>query len=123
MIKLMMFAYVKDGMTSEQFQDYYERVHAPLAYSLLPMMHEYRRNFIDRRAEPVKIGARPPEFDVVTEMVFANEQDYQEFKRRIADPDVAGRLSADERNFMKSELMRSHLVIERRSESVSRSAQ
>jgi hypothetical protein len=121
-IKLLMFAYVKDGMTPVQFRDYYENVHAPLAYSLLPMMYEYRRNFIDRSEEPVKNGARPPDFDVVTEMIFANRGDYEAFKARIAEPEVVARLRADEGNFMKSELMRSHLVIERTSERPARGA-
>lgn len=122
MIKLMMFAYLKEGITPAQFQDYYENVHAPLAYSMLPMMYEYRRNFIDRSQPPVKSGARPPEFDVVTEMIFLNDQDYEAFKLRISEPEVAARLRADEANFMKSELMRSHLVVERTSERPARGA-
>jgi uncharacterized protein (TIGR02118 family) len=111
MIKIIMIAYAKDGLTQEQFQNYYETVHAPLAQSLLPMMCEYRRNYIDRSRGSLKSGSRSPDFDVLTEMFVANEQDFEAFTRRITDPEVALVLRADEANFMKSELMRSHVVV------------
>jgi uncharacterized protein (TIGR02118 family) len=115
-IKVMILIAKKEGITNEQFRHHYETVHAPLAMRLLPMVKEYRRNFIDRDSIRLRDGsAAAPDFDVVTEMVFASEQDYAAFKARIAEPEVMAQIRADEANFLDGRTVRHTMVEECRS--------
>ncbi len=80
--KLIILLARKPGTTVEQFKHYYETVHVPGARERMPALAraEYRRNFIP---EEGRKGA-PIDFDVVTEMIFANEAEYAEMQKERA---------------------------------------
>ena len=80
--KLIILLARKPGTTLEQFKHHYETVHVPGARELMPALAraEYRRNFIP---EEGRKGA-PIDFDVVTEMIFANEAEYAEMQKERA---------------------------------------
>ena len=77
--KLIVLLTRKPGTTVEQFKHYYETVHAPGARERIPALAraEYRRNFIP---EEGRAGA-PIDFDVVTEMIFANETEFAQMEK------------------------------------------
>jgi hypothetical protein len=114
-VKLMILLTAKDGLSQEQFRQHYETVHAPMAVRLFPMVKEYRRNFIDRHGVQVKPGAALPDFDVITELVFANEADYEAFLKRRADPVIDAEVSADEDRLFNRTMNRRLLITEKRS--------
>jgi len=97
-------------LSREAFIDYYERQHAPLILSLLPGIVEYRRNFALFDGAYVNPGAAPFDFDVITELRFA---DYDAAMAVATRPDVAGRIAADEENFLDRSATRMFLVEER----------
>lgn len=96
-------------LSRQQFIDYYERRHAPLILSLLPGIVEYRRNFALFDGAYVNPGAAPFDFDVVTELWFA---DYDAAMAVAVLPDVAARIAADEANFLDRSATRMFVVEE-----------
>lgn len=109
-VKVMIFIPRKPGISVEQFREHYEKVHAPLAVKLLPMIKEYRRNHLDRNLKLRDGSSAALDFDVVTEMEFASEDDYAAFRKRLADPDVSAQVRADEANFIDGPNVR-HVIV------------
>ena len=85
-------------LTREQFIAYYETSHAPLIRRLLPMIADYRRNYVNLDGAYLFPDAAPIDFDVMTEISFASETDYAAFRERAAEPDVAQAIAEDEEN-------------------------
>ncbi len=100
-MKLIFLFRRKPATTFEQFREYYERHHAPLAASLLPYFKSYKRNYIrhDEDYRPSGIGVKA-DFDVVTEIGFASRSDYERMRQALADPTILTRIVQDEENFM-----------------------
>jgi EthD domain len=103
MIKLTFLFKRKPDMTLEQFRDHYENRHVPLALRLLPYFSGYARNYIrhDLAYRPEGLAVdNAPQFDVVTEVTFATEADYDLMMRQLADPAVSRQIVEDEERFM-----------------------
>ena len=113
MIKMVALIKRKPELTPEQFRDYYEAHHAPMALRLLPMLARYERNFVRRDGSPE--GDAFPEFDVVTQIWFKDQTAYDAFRARLAEPEVLAEVRADEAKFLISDWTRSFLVEERTS--------
>jgi hypothetical protein len=93
----------KPDMTPEQFRDHYEKRHVPLALRLLPYFSDYARNYIrhDLAYRPEGLGVdNAPQFDVVTEVTFATDADYDLMMKQLADPAVSRQIIEDEERFM-----------------------
>ncbi|SCW38535.1 EthD domain-containing protein [Sphingobium faniae] len=99
----------KASLSHQQFKDYYENNHAHLAVELLPFFSEYRRNYLikDEAYKPDHLDDVPPapDYDVVTEISFASRDDYQRMVDALADPEIGGRIAADEENFLDRSAM------------------
>ena len=52
MIKALAFIYKKKGLSDDDFKNYYEKNHAPLATSLLTF-EGYERNFVNANINPL----------------------------------------------------------------------
>lgn len=117
MIKILCFLRRKDGMTLAEFKAYYENNHAPLIKRLLPFYDSYKRNFaaevqnyatghINNKAA----GAR--DFDVVTELTFSSQENYQKMIDALSDPVIGGEIARDEENIFDRDDIRVFLVEE-----------
>lgn len=95
MIKVIMFAKRKEGMTREEFRERYESGHVPLVVSELPHMKRYVRNFV----LPAR-GLPEPDFDVVTECWFADVAGWKANTAYVMDPVTGAALAADEDAFI-----------------------
>jgi hypothetical protein len=62
----------RDGMSRHEFVDYYENHHAPFILSFPVRPLRYSRRYLPDRSE----RRFPAEFDVVTQMAFADEDAY-----------------------------------------------
>jgi len=104
----------KPGTSLEQFKDYYESVHAPRAIERIPALGraDYRRNFIE---SPQPDTLPRPDFDVVTEITFADDADFEAFRRSLEDPAVRAWIAEDEARFSDPGLTRSYTVTEHKS--------
>lgn len=106
----------REDLSREAFIDYYETKHAPLILSLVPGILKYRRNFADFEGAYAFPEAAPFDFDVITELWFADRAAYDRAMAVNAEPDVAARVAADEENFLDRAKTRMFLVEERSSE-------
>lgn len=105
----------KPGLTREQFIDYYENNHVPLIRSLLPEICGYRRNFIEE-AVYVAPACAEPDYDVITELWYADRAAFESAMARHAQPEIGGRIGADEENFLDRSKVRMFVVEERGAE-------
>jgi len=100
-------------LSRDAFIDYYERHHAPLILSLIPGIVDYRRNYGLFEGAFIFPGAAPIDFDVVTELWFADRAAYDAAMSVATREDVAARIAADEENFLDRSATRMFLVEER----------
>ena len=99
MIKRFIILKAKRGMPRQDFIDYYENHHAPLARSLFPYA-VYRRHFV-KDIVFAPDGADELSFDVMTEASFANDADYETYLELKAKPEIWSRIKADEEHFVE----------------------
>ena len=107
MIKHFFLISKKPEISAEDFRTYYETHHVPLVRRLLPMFAHYQRHYIDRSESRIDAAQVEPDFDVITEIHFATQADYDLFLETVSDPDVLAAIRTDEANFLISDATRS----------------
>lgn len=112
-----MFKYIaslkaKQGLSREQFIEYYKRCHAPLIRQLLPQVIDTRRNYIDLEGAFIYDGASEPDFDLMTELWCKDRAAYDEMIAITTRTDVAKRIADDEMCFLDRSKTRMFIVAE-----------
>ena len=102
MIKILLFVKRKEGLSRDQFVDYYESRHVPLIRSHVGrFMESYTRNYIDPDAPlSASTGSARLDVDVVTELVVRDTEAMQQMFAVAAEPAVAADIAADEEKFV-----------------------
>jgi uncharacterized protein (TIGR02118 family) len=111
-VKLVTLISAIEGISRDDFKRYYEGNHVPLVKSLLPMdkVVRYTRSYVmPERNHPPGTNA---DFDVVTELWFASEEDCTAFFDVMRRPDVKRRIRDDEKNFLATSKIRTFYVEE-----------
>jgi len=121
MFKCIALLKCKFGLSREAFIDYYETRHSALIRRLLPGILEYRRNFVDREGMFVFDGAGPIDFDVVTEMWFADRAAYDRFLAKASEPEIARLIAEDEEKLFDRAVTRMMIVDERGANAITQS--
>ena len=98
MLKTIALLKKKPDLSRDDFIRYYETRHAVLIRQLIPEIIGYRRNFVDPEGAFLPEGIDDLDFDVLTEIWFANRAAYEAAMRRAGDPDVARQIAEDEEN-------------------------
>ncbi len=111
--KVVALLKAKDGMSKEALIEHYENIHAPLIRSQFPSITAYRRNYCDFADAYVYPDAAPFDFDMVTEIWFADEEGYRDMQRRYENPEVLAKIKEDESKFLDSGKTRMFVVDER----------
>lgn len=122
MIKILVFNSRKQGVSLEDYRDYYENVHAPLARSLFPTLGTYRRNYVDlerTHLAETRQGLAPASssneangrFDSISEVFFDSWEAFETFRDRSAEPAVRAQVLADEENFLDPSAIRRFVVL------------
>ncbi len=107
MIKHFFLIAKKPELSAEEFRSYYEAHHVPLIKRLLPMFAHYERHYLDRSQSRIDAAQADPDFDVITEIHFASQADYDAFLQTASNPEVLAEIRADEANFLISDATRS----------------
>jgi len=103
----------KPGMSRADFIDYYENHHSRLIRELQPQILDYRRNFINRDDGFISTAAQEPDFDVITEMWYADRASYEEAMTVWNDPQLTERRVNDEMQFLDINKITFFIVDER----------
>ena len=102
-------------MSRADFIAYYETRHAPLMLSIAPQIEAYRRNYLCEEGAIVMPGLAAPDFDVVTELYYADSAAFQAAMRAFTNPENAARIASDEENLFDRSKTRFYVVEERAS--------
>jgi hypothetical protein len=73
----------REGMSMEDFIDYYENHHSKLGVGM-PGLVRYTRNYLTAAPYPVGGEVAEPACDVITEMVFESREAYERTQNRLA---------------------------------------
>lgn len=113
---ILLFVTRDSSLSFEEFKDYYEHKHIPLAYSLAKdewPLRFARRYFV--RISRIGFGSQPNQdrpiltlrgdmteldCDCIAELSFTNEKAFQRFWKKIYQLEVAKLLAADENKFL-----------------------
>lgn len=109
MLRILSYLVKRDGMTTQDFINYYENHHVPLILSLAPPPAVYKRHYL-QRGNPVNIGEADIDFDVVTEQAFADRAALQCWIDAVTTGDAGERVAADEARFLDRPRTRSCVV-------------
>ena len=109
MIKVVAFIKRRSDLDLAAFRAYYEQHHVPLIDRLLPFYDGYRRNYL---VAPFRDGEPSMGYDVITELRFASQEDYEGWRAALSDPAVLQQIHDDERNFLEPGTTRMWVVDE-----------
>jgi hypothetical protein len=120
MYKVYLFIQKKPELSMAEFKDYYENHHIPLLHQTLyttcqaPII--YKRNYLEREKEifSTMMGrpAIPVDFDVVTEMVYEDQNHFQQVMKAYGNPEVLKLIKEDEMKIIAQDLLRAYVVDE-----------
>ncbi len=111
MVKLVFMLKRRQGMSREDFLRYYEQNHARLGEKYVPNAVRYVRRFIDPMAGPS--GGGDAEYDVLTELWFANQGEMDKAMTLLSDPKVHAEIEADEKVLFDRAATRMYTITER----------
>ncbi|TGD89036.1 hypothetical protein BayCH28_06570 [Mycolicibacterium sp. CH28] len=109
MLRILSYLVKRDGMSTQDFIDYYENHHVPLILSLAPPPAVYKRHYL-QRGDSVNIGEAEIDFDVVTEQAFADRVAFQSWIDAVTTGAAGERIAADETRFLDRPRTRSCVV-------------
>jgi uncharacterized protein (TIGR02118 family) len=105
--KMLAFLTKRAGMETGDFVDYYENHHVPLILKLAAPPLVYRRHY---RGEALTGKGGAVDFDVVTELGFADRAAYADWMAQLAS---SGQVAADEARFLDRSQTRAFVFEER----------
>lgn len=113
MIKYLTFAKRKDGLSHEEFVNYYVNQHTPLCIELLPTLEHctIRRNFLlgDQIIYPQGFTGGL-EYDVVTESIWPNQELFNQFLSDVNNGEIQAKITEDEKNLFEKGSIRVVMV-------------
>jgi hypothetical protein len=101
MIKQVVFLKKRDGMTLEQFMDYYENQHSQLSRKIgapppLPNAQRYVRRYVKPEPNPLTGEVIHPGYDCIMEIWWNTREDFEAAMKGLGDPQHLEARKADE---------------------------
>lgn len=113
--KILLFMKRRPDLTVAAFRDYYENHHAPLAEKYSTGVSRYLRRYIDPQPHPETGPVTEPEFDVITELWFDDEEVFHGTLQYLTTSLMPDEIIADEKNLFDRTSFRLATVVERES--------
>jgi hypothetical protein len=112
--KFLIFIRRREGMTPDEFQHYYENVHAKIGRHIAPDVGacKYVRRYLQPLDGSLASRAVDIEYDEITEVWF---KDYEKFKvvaEKVSRGELSPEVEADEKKFMDRSKTRFATVVE-----------
>ena len=111
MFRVFGFLTKKNGLSMREFIDYYESKHVPLICSLAPVPIVYKRRYLV--GERLTTDGGEVDFDVMTELVFADRSAFDAWMAELAKPGIGSRIVEDEEKFLNRARTRAYVIEER----------
>lgn len=110
MVKMVFMLKRKPGMSRADFIRYYEANHRPLGEKYVPNAVRYVRRYL----EPVPGPWSKPadEFDVLTELWFANQQEADKAMKHLSEPAIHEEIAEDEARLFDRPRSKVYLITE-----------
>ena len=112
MIKIIALLKRRPGMSFDEFVDYYENNHAPLAVAHMAGAQRYVRQYLRPLDGKESFDVEPP-IDVVTQLWIEDQKSADAIFARLAEPSVAAAITADEALLFDTSSIRVFRVDER----------
>ncbi len=93
MFKTLTFLKRKPGLSFEAFRDYYENHHSKLGEQLLTRAKLYMRRYVTPLDQE---NGSEGQFDVITEVWFADREDYELQMAELSKPEIIALVAEDE---------------------------
>lgn len=103
MIKAFILLKRKEGMTVEDFRNYYETTHAELGKRMLPTVKKYVRHYLNPVGDE---GTEDMPLDVITELWFEDQTAFDAALAHISEPENARIIGEDEENLFDRSAIR-----------------
>lgn len=113
MIKMIFMLKRHPDLSREQFIADYEGRHARLGEKHVQNAARYVRRYLEPVAELFTGSVIEPDHDVITELWFDNQQQFDSAMARLADPAVVAEIVADEESLFDRSKHRVFMVDER----------
>jgi uncharacterized protein (TIGR02118 family) len=112
MFKVVAFLVKKDGMSIEEFSNYYENHHVPLVLSIASPPLVYKRRYLTRSNELTQSG-NVVDFDAITEIGFEDEASFHEnWLTPLVLAETGKAIAEDEEGFIDRAKTRAYMVDE-----------
>ena len=108
MFRVLAFLTKRDGISADDFADYYENHHVPLILRLAPLPDVYKRRY---RGEALTRDGGEVDFDVVTELGFVDRARYLAWMDQLVA--ASGEVAVDEARFLDRSRTRAFVFEER----------
>lgn len=113
MVKMVFMLKRREGMSRADFIKYYESHHARLGEKYVPNALRYVRRFLDPVPGPWSKPA--DEFDVMTELWFANKQEADRAMAHLSEPTIHEEIAVDEARLFDRSRSQVYLITEHES--------
>jgi hypothetical protein len=109
-VKMVFMLKRKPGMSRAEFIQYYESHHRPLGEKYVPNAVRYVRRYLEPVPGPWSTPA--DEFDVLTELWFANQQEADKAMKHLSEPAIHEEIEQDEIRLFDRPRSRVYIITE-----------
>jgi hypothetical protein len=102
MLKQVVLLKRRDGMSMDEFIDYYENHHAKMAERFMPLARRYVRRYVRPEKNPITGEVVELDFDVVMEIWWNSRQDFDETMKEIGKGETHRLFHEDEEKLFNS---------------------
>jgi hypothetical protein len=102
MLKQVVLLKRRDGMTMEEFVQYYENHHSKLGQRFMPLARRYLRRYVRPEKNPITGEAVELDFDVVMEIWWDSRQDFETTMKQIGTGETHRLFYEDEEKIFNS---------------------
>ena len=116
MLKQVVLLKRRDGMSMDEFIDYYENHHAKMAKGHMPLARRYLRRYVRPEKNPITGEVVELDFDVVMEIWWNTRRDFEETMKQIGKGEAHRLFYEDEEKLFNSHNNRVFTVDEHESD-------
>jgi len=114
MVKLVCLMKRRAGISFDDFVELYETRHRPLVLSFNPNPRRYARRYIKPQANRVYSVPGESPYDVITEIWFDSQEEFDRGIGRMATEEAAAAIAADSQNLFDMTKAQFFTVVEER---------